>query len=113
MTTRLETTTPSGPIGLREPVYPPTTAARDSGQLVGSTLDGRYRLDGVVGRGGMGVVYEAFDTRLGRTVAVKVLNEAGGANEVRVVREVRTLAHLSHPNLVRVLDARLGPRPTS
>ncbi len=69
---------------------------------------GRYAIRGTVGRGGMGVVYRAFDTDLEREVALKVLpgTAAAHAEDVqRFVHEARRLAGLSHPNLVRVLDA--------
>lgn len=75
------------------------------GALVPGLLDGRYRLDGLLGRGGMAAVYRAVDTRLDRAVAVKVLADAPGADDERFRVEVRMLARLAHPNLVRVLDA--------
>ncbi len=67
-----------------------------------------YRLVRRVGAGGMGVVYEATDTRSGDRVALKVLlphaaEEADGL--LRFKREFRALARLRHPNVVRVLDA--------
>jgi eukaryotic-like serine/threonine-protein kinase len=68
-------------------------------------LDGRYRVESLLGRGGMGTVYRAIDTRLGRPVAVKLIVESEAADEERFRAEVRTLAQLSHPNLVRLLDA--------
>jgi serine/threonine protein kinase len=68
-------------------------------------LDGRYRLDQLIGRGGMGAVYRALDLRLGRSVAIKMLRETGGTNEERFEAEVRLLARFSHPNLVGLLDA--------
>ena len=73
----------------------------------GDRLDARYRLDGVLGEGGMGVVYRAFDERLERPVAVKVLAGAqGDAPEARLrfLREARRTAQLRHPNLVEVFD---------
>ncbi len=76
--------------------------------LAHSVLNGRYRLGEPVGRGGMGVVYRALDTKLERPVAVKLLSEAGATNRERFSREVGTLARLAHPNLVRLLDAELG-----
>ena len=66
---------------------------------------GRYRIDGVLGRGGMGVVYEAWDPDLQRKVAVKVLRDAaGGAGRVRLLREARAMARLSHPNVLPVFE---------
>jgi serine/threonine protein kinase len=79
-----------------------------SDPLLNRLLDGRYRLGQPIGRGGMGVVYRAVDTKLERLVAVKLLTEAGAANKERFAREVQALARLTHPNLVRLLDAELG-----
>jgi eukaryotic-like serine/threonine-protein kinase len=93
-----------------EPTGPIRTVVASPDPLVNTLLDGRYRLERPLGRGGMGVVYRAFDTRLDRPVAVKLLSAAGAANEARFAREVRALARLAHPNLVRLLDAELGPR---
>ena len=58
----------------------------------------------------MGVVYRAFDTRLKRVVAVKLLSEPGAAHRERFEREVHALSRLAHPNLVQLLDAELGAR---
>ncbi len=66
-------------------------------------LQGRYRIDGLIDRGGMADVYRARDVRLERDVAVKVLREI--EHEQRFAAEARTLARLQHPNLVRLLDA--------
>jgi serine/threonine protein kinase len=78
-----------------------------SDPLVGRLLDGRYRVGRRVARGGMATVYEALDTRLDRTVAVKVL-QAGLADDAdfvrRFQREARSAARLSHPNVVAVFD---------
>ncbi len=73
--------------------------------LLTTLLDGRYRLEALIGRGGMGSVYRALDTRLDRPVAVKVLREVADGAEVRFATEVKTLARFAHPNLVRLLDA--------
>jgi len=74
---------------------------------VGTELAG-YRLDELVGRGGMGVVYRAEHLRLGRTAALKLLlperAEGEGFRE-RFVREARTAAAIQHPNIVTVYDA--------
>ncbi len=72
---------------------------------VGGLLDGRYLLGGLIGRGGMGDVYRAEDTRLGRPVAVKFLRESSAGDAQRFASEWQTLARLNHPNLVRLYDA--------
>jgi len=74
--------------------------------LVGRTFDG-YRIDGILGRGGMGVVYRATQLSLGREVAIKVLPEEVTENKQfldRFEREVDILARLSHPNIVTVFE---------
>jgi GAF domain-containing protein len=71
------------------------------------TVAGRYRLDLLIGRGGMGAVYEAFDLRLKRTVAIKFLVGRPFGHEQamrRFRREARTLARIQHPNIVEVYD---------
>jgi beta-lactam-binding protein with PASTA domain len=75
--------------------------------LEGNTLEGRYRIRGRIARGGMASVYHAVDTRLERTVAVKVLHPAYASDPAfaeRFVREARSIARLSHPNVVAVFD---------
>jgi hypothetical protein len=74
----------------------------------GATLcDGRYRLDAVVGRGGMAIVWRATDLQLERDVAIKIISDvlAGDPTFVaRFEREARLAAALNHPNLVKVFD---------
>jgi tetratricopeptide (TPR) repeat protein/predicted Ser/Thr protein kinase len=66
---------------------------------------GRYLVLGLLGRGGMGVVVEAHDDHLDRTVAIKVLHlEATLTQQTRLLREAQALARLSHPNVVQVYD---------
>ncbi|GAA5133362.1 Stk1 family PASTA domain-containing Ser/Thr kinase [Alloalcanivorax gelatiniphagus] len=75
--------------------------------LVGRLLDGRYRILSRVARGGMASVYEATDTRLDRTVAVKVMHPGLGDDQAfaeRFVREARAAARLNHPHVVGVYD---------
>jgi tRNA A-37 threonylcarbamoyl transferase component Bud32 len=74
--------------------------------LAGSLLAGRYRIGGLLGRGGMATVHRATDETLGREVAVKVFaTDSTDANEVeRQEGEVRMLAGLSHPGLVTLFD---------
>lgn len=69
---------------------------------------GRYRIDGRLGRGGMGIVYSGFDETLGRPVAIKVLHadrgESTSHGEVRLIREAQALARLSHPSVIQVYE---------
>jgi serine/threonine protein kinase len=69
-------------------------------------LAGRYRLDGLLGTGGMAEVHRAWDTRLHRFVALKLFSSTTDATACqRFDNEIHTLAKLSHPGLVRVYDA--------
>lgn len=71
------------------------------------TLLGRYRLEHLLGVGGMGVVYAARHEDLGKTVAVKVLNERYAASAevgARFLREGQTASRIRHPNIVDVYD---------
>ncbi len=73
----------------------------------GPLLKNRYRLGRVLGRGGMCIVYQAWDTRLERNVAVKRLEPSLNEDprtRARFDREGRALAQLSHPNLVTLID---------
>ncbi len=73
----------------------------------GSLLDSRYRVIGLLGRGGMGEVYRADDLRLGQPVALKLLPETLRQDPVRLAQfhnEVRTARQVSHPNVCRVYD---------
>ncbi|MFI7427169.1 Stk1 family PASTA domain-containing Ser/Thr kinase [Micromonospora sp. NPDC049836] len=80
--------------------------------LLGSLIDGRYRIRGRVARGGMATVYTATDERLERTVAVKIIHptqapetRARMAGFVeRFTDEAKTIARLTHPNVVAVYD---------
>ena len=68
---------------------------------------GPYRIEGLVGHGGMGVVYRARDVRLDRPVALKMLSPVGvpdAAHVDRFVQEARLTASVDHPNIVRVFD---------
>ncbi|MFD4376062.1 protein kinase [Streptomyces sp. NPDC058486] len=79
----------------------------------GRVVGGRYELATVIGQGGMGQVWTAYDTRLDRRVGVKLLSPAAltgprtAADELRrrFVRECRVTAHVDHPGLVTVHDA--------
>ncbi len=77
--------------------------------LIGQSL-GRYHILEQLGEGGMATVYKAFDTRLERDVAVKVIRKSAFSSEVlermlkRFEREAKALARLTHPNIVGVID---------
>ncbi|MFN2624626.1 MAG: Stk1 family PASTA domain-containing Ser/Thr kinase, partial [Mycobacteriales bacterium] len=74
---------------------------------VGRLLDGRYRVDSRIARGGMATVYSGFDTRLDRTVAIKVMHASLAEDPefvARFNREAKAAAALSHPNVVAVFD---------
>jgi Protein kinase domain len=73
----------------------------------GEILESRYRILGLLGRGGMGEVYRADDLRLGQQVALKFLPLSLGQDPVRLAQfhnEVRTARQVSHPNVCRVYD---------
>jgi YVTN family beta-propeller protein len=77
------------------------------GSLVGSSVAG-YRVEELVGRGGMGEVYRALDTRLGRPVGLKVLAARLAGDErfrERLLRESRLAASLDHPNVIPIYAA--------
>src|SRR5262245_39990558 len=76
-------------------------------QMVGLLLDGKYRLEELCGRGGMGAVYRELHVGTGRRVAVKVIApELAGNREFieRFRREAKTIGRLRHPNIVNVTD---------
>ena len=75
---------------------------------IGSVLDHRYRIDAVLGSGGMGRVYRAEHTQIGKSVAIKVLHADLTRNREasqRFRREVIALGKLDHPNIVGVSDS--------
>ena len=71
-------------------------------------IAGRYEVGNLIGRGGMADVYEGIDTRLGRTVAIKVLKSDlanDPAFEARFRQEAQASARMGHPTIVRIYDA--------
>jgi len=75
--------------------------------LVAGTQMGPYRIEGIVGEGGMGAVYRAFDSRLSRDVAVKILPSAVAGDPERLRRfeqEARAAGTLNHPNILTIYD---------
>ena len=87
---------------------PPTPSPSDQGRfLPGTVLLERYRIYGLLGRGGMGEVYRADDLRLGQTVALKFLPrsvERDDERRARFLAEVRIARQISHTNVCRVYD---------
>jgi serine/threonine protein kinase len=96
----LEAASPrSGPVTV--PPGPPD-------ERVGETLAGRYRLERLIGKGGMGRVYKAIQLPLNRAVAVKILNREFQQKDPQFVRrfflEAATAARLTHPNTITIFD---------
>jgi tetratricopeptide (TPR) repeat protein len=85
----------------------PNPAGGEPNLAKGATI-GRYVVLGLLGRGGMGEVYAAYDPELDRKIAVKLLRTRGSASTIdartRLLREAQAIARLSHPNVVVVYD---------
>ena len=87
------------------PAAGPQPAKQVSGPVVAANQD-RYKLGAELGRGGMGIVYQAEDTLLNRAVAVKILSgEITEEGRRRLQREAQAAASLNHPNIVSIFDA--------
>jgi serine/threonine-protein kinase len=92
----MPTSSPSGPSSLDDARF-----------LPGTMLAGRYRIVGLVGKGGMGEVYRADDLKLGQPVALKFLPTVVAGDQNRLTRflsEVKIARQVSHPNVCRVYD---------
>ena len=92
------------------PPKPRPALQAEQAALSRGTPIGRYTLLALVGRGGMGEVYAAYDPELDRKVALKLLHRRAarrrtGASASRLLREAKAIARLSHPNVVVVHDA--------
>ena len=85
----------------QRPGHDEPTQAIPAAAMIGD----RYRLDALVGRGGTAEVWQAQDTSLDRTVALKLVTIGHDESSARAADEARTLARLSHPSLVQVYDA--------
>lgn len=102
------------PLG-KEPVWRMSLHAEDAtedeaaepGAFLGRIIDDKYRIEELIGCGGMGAVYRAQHLRLDRKVAIKVLlrgHRAGSVAEQRFVREARIASSLRHRNIVSIVD---------
>jgi len=83
-----------------------------SDPLLGATLEGRYKLESILGEGGMGVVYGGRHTVIGKRIAVKVLkNEYARDKEItsRFILEAQTASSIGHPNIVDISDFGTAP----
>jgi serine/threonine protein kinase len=74
-------------------------------EAAGQTLAGRYRIEALIGRGGMADVYRGVDTMLERPIAIKLLTDRSDTVLRRFLREAQSMARLNHPNIVSVFDA--------
>jgi len=86
----------------------PTPLDGDGEELIGQVIDGRYRLEGTLGRGGMGLVYRAAHVGLRRQVAVKILHPSLAASpdvRNRFEREALAVGKIDHPHCVAVYDS--------
>jgi predicted Ser/Thr protein kinase len=95
------------PAGPSAPHLSSSSSVDEGRFLPGTVLAGRYRIAGLLGRGGMGEVYRATDLTLGQAVALKFLPEALARDEralARFYNEVRVARQVTHPNVCRVYD---------
>ncbi len=76
-----------------------------SGEMEKKLLGGRYRIDALIGRGGMSDVYRGMDVVLQRQVAIKILTDRSEDLRKRFLREAQSMARLNHINIVGVYDA--------
>ncbi|MBS1120667.1 MAG: serine/threonine protein kinase with repeat [Deltaproteobacteria bacterium] len=91
-----------------DPVAQDALEELDGTELLGTTIDGRYQLECVLGRGGMGLVYRAAHLGLRRQVAVKILHPALAASgdvRSRFEREAFAAGKIDHPNCINVMDS--------
>lgn len=91
----------------RQPPPPVQIAPPIPKSLIGTILDERYQVVGVIGQGGMGTVYEAKHLAIGRMVALKVLKPENAQKPDAIARlrhEARIVSQLGHPNICEVFD---------
>src|SRR5262245_3643235 len=85
----------------------PTPPRPSNESLIGRTIDGKYRIEGLIGAGGMGSVYRATRLMIGDSVAIKLMRHEQLADQhavERFRREAQAAARLKHPNAVAIYD---------
>lgn len=88
-----------------------SSGSKSRDPMIGTTLDDRYYIEGILGTGGMSVVYKAVQLTIDRHVAVKTIKLQVDTKPVyreRFLREIKSLCALSHPNVVTVYDCVIG-----
>jgi serine/threonine protein kinase len=98
---------PGGPPSVQHGSHGPVTAAGGTGDLQAGVVLGKYQIVRRLGAGGMGSVYEAVHTHIGKSVALKTMNPALTSDpraEARFMREAAAASRLGHPNVVDVTD---------
>src|SRR6185503_10276628 len=99
---------PPGSLGSTIPDSRPSSSSSQHGRFEpGTRLGSRYRVVGLLGRGGMGEVYRADDLELSQSVALKFLPEKVARNATDLARlrqEVRVARQIAHPNVCRTYD---------
>ncbi len=96
--------------GATQPGEPYDVDDAGVGLVPSAIADGRYVVRGLLGQGGAGAVYRAFDSQLGRPIALKIVRapklaaDAAESMQARLLREARAMARVSHPNVVAVYD---------
>ncbi len=105
------TLVPEAPANADGATFTPTvihgSGTGSSAMAVGVVVDGKYRVDAVIGQGGMGAVFRAWDLRLERAVAIKVVRAdllSDPDSRARFRRESQIVARLQHPAIVTVFD---------
>jgi len=93
---------------LAAPIATAATDRRENVVQVGQVLAGRYRVESLIGSGGMGLVLRVTELPGGRQLALKVLRSLGGEEEDRIrrfAREIEVLGRIDHPAVLRILDS--------
>jgi serine/threonine protein kinase len=92
----------------RENWHGPFSPSKQNSNFSPPTVDPRFAIESFLGAGGFGVVFRAWDRLRERHVAIKTLRQAGPMGLMRLKNEFRTLADLTHPNLLRLYELFAG-----